>query len=157
MPYRCNCPCAEMHCADPGSLPVASEEEQVLMVAEIGLVAAALGGAPGADQADAIATAIRLLPGMGQLTESQINAIMAQAGVRTQHGRRWLCEATNGIRSPALRRLAFRMASMFSAWHGDLGERQQEYLSAIAAAFNFSEGEAAKLFSQATGWNLQPA
>lgn len=128
-----------------------------MLVAELGLVAAALDAAQLPDKATAVATAMRMLPGMGALSDSEIHMIMARAGARSQEGERWLCETTNGIRVPALRRLAFRMAAMFSAWRGDLGKPAQEYLTAIAAAFNFTDDEAARLFSQATGWTLESA
>jgi hypothetical protein len=134
-----------------------SEQEQVVLVAEIGLVAAALDDQQLTEKATMVAEAMRLLPGMSQLSDSELNVIMARVGARSQDGQRWLCEATNGIRVPALRRLAFRMASMFAAWRGDLAKPAQEYLSAVATAFNFTDAEAERLFSQATGWEPQAA
>lgn len=128
-----------------------------MLVAEIGLVAAALEEEQLTDKAIAVSTAMRLLPGMSELSDSQLNLLMARAGARSERGERWLCETTRAIRVPALRRLAFRMAAMFCAWHGDLATAGQEYLSAIATAFNFSDDEAERLFSQATGWDRLPA
>lgn len=154
MASRCQCPCNELRCVDPASFGDASEQEQVLLVAELGLVAATLDGSIGPSKTDALATALRLLPGMRGLTDSEINMIIARTGVRSQDGQRWLCETTNSIRSSPLRRLAFRMASLFSIWGGELGDPQQDYLLALACAFNFSDDEAARLFSRATGWDL---
>jgi hypothetical protein len=133
---------------------VATEQEQVVMVAEIGLVAAALDEQRLTEKATVVATAMRMLPGMRKLSDSEINMLMARVGARSQDGQRWLCETTNGIRIPALRRVAFRMAAMLSAWQGELGTTAQEYLSAVATAFNFTDAEAAELFNQATGSEL---
>ena len=155
--YRCRCPCPELKCADPDCRSIVSEREQVVLVAEIGLVAAALDEQQLTEKATVVANAMRLLPGMSKLSDSELNVLLARVGARSQDGQRWLCEATNGIRVPALRRLAFRMAAMFAAWQGKLEEPAQEYLSAVATAFNFSDAEAERLFSQATGWQLQAA
>lgn len=155
--YRCRCPCTELHCADPSCRKAVSEQEQIVLVAEIGLVAAALDAHQLTDKATAVATALRLLPGMSGLSDSELNLIMARAGARSQDGQRWLCDTTNSIRIPALRRLAFRMAAMFAAWQGALARPAQEYLSALATAFNFSDAEAASLFAQATGWDVAAA
>ena len=126
------------------------------MVAEVGLVAAMLDGTISPLKVDALATAFRLLPGMSKLSDSEVTMLIAQAGARTQGGQDWLCEVAHRIRTTALRRVAFRMAAMFCAWDGVLEQREQEYLYALACAFNFADNVTASLFEQATGWSLEP-
>ncbi len=152
MDYRCRCPCEELFCADPARFPLADEQEQVMMVAEVGTVAAMLDGTISPQKVDLLTTTLRLLPGWSGMTDSEVSMMLARTGARTEQGRRWLCEVTHRIRLTALRRVAFRMAAMFCAWDGVLSEREQEYLYALACSFDFSEPETAELFEQATGW-----
>lgn len=126
------------------------------MVAEVGLVAAMLDGRIGQQKMAALATAIRLLPGLSRLSESELNLLIARTGARTQKGLDWLCEVAHRIRSQALKRVAFRLAALMCVWSGTLDARQQEFLITLASGFGFSDAAAAALFTAATGWELAP-
>lgn len=123
----------------------------MLLVVEVGLVAAMLDHRLPKSESDALVTAIRLLPGMRDLSEDQINLLLTRAGDRTRHGDSWLCEVARGLTNQALRRVAFRMAAMFCAWDGVIDEHEQGYLNWLAKAFGLSGDEAHELFEQATG------
>jgi len=131
----------------------ASDEEQVLMVVEVGLVAAMLDDSLPRAESEALVTAIRLLPGLRDLSEEQVNLVLTRAGARTQHGDAWLCEVSHRLTNPGLRRVAFRMASMFCSWDGVIDDKEQGYLNFLAKAFGFSVREADALFAEATGHN----
>jgi len=144
------CRCPDLLCADPDRVLPTTNEEQVLLVAEVGLVASLLDGQLPEPKAQGVVTAIRLLPGLRGLGEEQVNMLLARAGQRTEGHRQWLCDVACGLTNPALRRVAFRMAAMFCAWDGVLDDREQGYLDFLAQAFGLSAGEAAELFAQAT-------
>jgi len=144
-------PCPDLRCADPEHSLPATDEEQVLMVVEVGLVAAMLDDAVPAEESEALVTAIRLLPGMRKLTEEQVNLLLTRAGERTRKGDEWLCEVAQRLTNPGLRRVAFRMASMFCAWDGVIDDKEQGYLNFLARAFGLSPEQADALFAEATG------
>ena len=121
------------------------------MVVEVGLVAALLDDAIPQAESEALVTAIKLLPGLRDLSDEQVNLVLSRAGARTQQGDAWLCEVGNRLTNPGLRRVAFRMASMFCAWDGVIDDKEQGYLNYLAKAFEFSPTEADSLFAEATG------
>lgn len=145
------CSCLDLRCADPEHQLPASDEEQVLMVVEIGLVAAMLDDAIPQGESEALVTSIRLLPGLRNLSDIQVNLILSRAGERTREGDEWLCEVAGRLTNPGLRRVAFRMASMFCSWDGVINDKEQGYLNFLAKAFGLSHGEADALFAEATG------
>jgi hypothetical protein len=149
---RCSCPCDALRCADPSGFCSATEQEQVSLVAELGCVAFALGGKYSMRRAAVLATALRLLPGMSKLTERGIDQLVAHAADHSERGGEWLCETTHRIRSPALKRVAFRLASLLCAGDGGLDEPRQEFLLVLASGFGFTDEQAALLLSEATGW-----
>ncbi len=120
------------------------------MVVEVGLVAAMLDGRIPEGESEALVTAIRLLPGLRELSEGEINLMLVQAGERTQRGDAWLCEVARGLVHPALRRVAFRMAAMFCAWDGVIEDKEQAFLNWLTRTFGFSDDEAMVMFAQAT-------
>lgn len=121
-----------------------------MMVVEVGLVAAMLDDAVPASESEALVTAIRLLPGMRKLTDEHVNLLLSRAGERTGRGDEWLCEVASRLTNPALRRVAFRMASMFCAWDGVIDDKEQGYLNFLAKAFGLTPDEADALFAEAT-------
>lgn len=121
------------------------------MVVEVGLVAAMLDDAIPRGESEALVTAIRLLPGLRTLSDEQINLILTRAGQRTQQGDAWLCEVSQRLTHPGLRRVAFRMASMFCAWDGVIDDKEQGYLNFLAKAFELGDEVADALFAEATG------
>jgi tellurite resistance protein len=145
------CGCPDLRSADPEHQLPASDEEQVLMVVEVGLVAAMLDDAIPDSESSALVTAIRLLPGLRNLSDEEVNLVLSRAGTRTREGDSWLCEVSRRLTNPGLRRVAFRMASMFCAWDGVIDDKEQGYLNFLAKVFEFSPGEADALFAQATG------
>lgn len=145
------CGCGNETHVDVVRSAAASDEQQVMMVVEVGLVAAMLDDAIPEDESAALATAIRLLPGLRGISDEQLNVLLSIAGQRTSHGDAWLCEVSMRLTHPALRRVAFRMASMFCAWDGVIDEKEQGYLDFLAKAFGYSPAEASALFAQATG------
>ena len=122
-----------------------------MMVVEVGLVAAMLDDAIPHAESEALVTSIRLLPGLRNLSDEQVNLILTRAGERTRHGDLWLCEVAKRLTNPGLRRVAFRMASMFCAWSGVINDKEQGYLNFLAKAFGFSASDADALFAEATG------
>lgn len=145
------CGCGDEALVELTQLGAASDEQQVMMVVEVGLVAAMLDDAIPEDESAALATAIRLLPGLRGISDEQLNVLLSIAGQRTSHGDAWLCEVSMRLTHPALRRVAFRMASMFCAWDGVIDEKEQGYLDFLAKAFGYSPAQASALFAQATG------
>jgi tellurite resistance protein len=143
--------CPDLGSADFEHALPASDEEQVMMVVEVGLVAALLDGKIPPQESEALVTAIRLLPGLRGLTDEQVNLLLTRAGERTRGGDAWLCEVAHRLINPGLRRVAFRMASMFCSWDGVITEPEQGYLDFLAKAFGFSPELAHQLFAQATG------
>lgn len=121
------------------------------MVVEVGLVAALLDDSIPEAESAALATAIRLLPGLRQISDEQLNLLLSRAGLRTREGDAWLCEVSRRLTNPGLQRVAFRMASMFCAWDGVIDDKEQGYLNFLAKAFGFSVAEADTLFAEATG------
>ena len=121
------------------------------MVVEVGLVAALLDNQVPREELDALVKAIRLLPGMRDLSDQEVNGLIARAGARTGRGDPWLCEVRYGLKNPALRRVAFRMAAMFCAWDGVIDDKEQGYLNWLAKTFEFTDQETTQLFSEATG------
>jgi hypothetical protein len=121
------------------------------MVVEVGLVAAMLDHAIPETESTALVAAIRLLPGLRDLSDEQVNLLLSRAGARTREGDAWLCGIACRLTNPGLRRVAFRMASMFCAWDGIINDEEQGYLNFLAKAFDFSVEEADVLFAQATG------
>ncbi len=121
------------------------------MVVEVGLVAAMLDDAIPSAESQALVTAIRLLPGLGNLSEEQVNLVLSRAGQRTQQGDAWLCEVAGRLTHSGLRRVAFRMASMFCAWDGVIDDKEQGYLNFLAKSFDLSSEQADALFAEATG------
>jgi hypothetical protein len=142
--------CPDLSCADPDRLLPATPEEQVLLVAEVGLVASLLDGRLPEPKSGAVVTAIRMLPGLGQLSEQQLNQLLARAAERTQGHQQWLCDVACRLTNPPLRRVAFRMAALFCTWDGVLDDREQGYLDFLARTFGLSAEDAAALFAQAT-------
>ncbi len=140
-----------LRCADPDGVLPATEEEQVVLVVEVGLVAALLDRKISRDKTEALATSIRLLPGMRRITDEQVNLLLARAGQRTSRSDAWMCEVAHRLTHPGLRRVAFRMAAMFCAWDGIIDDEEQGYLDFLARAFGLDAQEASKLFSEATG------
>lgn len=145
------CRCPDLRCADPEHVLPATDEEQVLMVVEVGLVAAMMDNAIPESESTALVTAIRMLPGMRNLSDSDVNLVLSRAGTRAQEGDIWLCDVSRRLTHPGLRRVAFRMASMFCAWDGVIDDKEQGYLNFLATVFEFSPAEADALFAQATG------
>ena len=145
------CRCFRSGVVDPDAVVAVSEEEQVLLVVEVGLVGALLDDSIPEGEARALATAIRLLPGLRDLTDEQLNIVLSRAGHRASQGDTWLCEVATKLTHPGLRRVAFRMASMFCAWDGTIDDKEQGYLDFLANAFGYSVAEADSLFAQATG------
>ncbi len=121
------------------------------MVIEVGLVADMLDNAIPLAESEALVTAIRLLPGLRDLSDEQINLILSRAGQRTQQGDTWLCQICHRLTNQGLRRVAFRMASMFCAWDGVIDDKEQDYLNFLAKAFELGDTEADALFAEATG------
>jgi hypothetical protein len=140
-----------LRCADPEHSLPATDEEQVMMVVEVGLVAAMLDGAVPVGESEGLVTAIRLLPGMRSLTEERVNLLLSRAGERTRRGDDWLCDVANRLTNPALRRVAFRMASLFCSWDGVIDDKEQGYLDFLARAFELTPDQAGALFAEATG------
>lgn len=143
--------CPDLNCADPDRLLNISTFDQVQLVVEIGLVAAMLDDAIPDGESEALATAIRLLPGLKDSTDHDINALLARAGERTGRGDAWLCEVSCGLRHPGLRRVAFRMAALFCAWDGIIDDKEQGFLNWLAKTFELSDDDAMRLFHEATG------
>ncbi len=157
MSLPCRCPCDELRCADPARFRAASEAEQVGLVAEIGCVALALGGESSPRRARLLQRALRLLPGMGQLTEPALDRLLSRAAAHSAEGGVWLCEATHRIRSPALKRVAFRLAVLLcAAEEGAPNAMQEELLLALACGFGFNERETTELVVRAAGWQATP-
>ena len=142
--------CPDLSCADPDGLLPATTEEQVMLVAEVGLVAALLDGRLPEPKSEAVVTAIRMLPGLHRLSEQQVNQLLARAAGRTQGHQQWLCDVACRLTNAPLRRVAFRMAALFCSWDGVLDDREQGYLDFLARTFGLSSAEAAQLFAQAT-------
>jgi hypothetical protein len=130
--------------------------EQVELVAQIGLVAAALNGGLTPTKSQVLGHAVRLLPGMRGLSERGIDALVASTADRTERGPQWLCETTHRIRSEPLRRLAFRLATLLCVGDEGLDEQQQGYLTALASGFGFSDREVERLVVQALGLSGRP-
>jgi hypothetical protein len=152
---RCHCPCGALRCADPSRFATATEQEQVELVAELGCVACALGGTFTPRQGQLLLASLRLLPGMGKLTEGGLDRLLARAVAHSERGAEWLCESAHRIRSAPLKRLGFRLVALLAADHGaELDERQQELLLVLASGFGFGETEARTLLEQATGWTV---
>jgi hypothetical protein len=128
----------------------ATEEEQVLLVVEIGIAAALLDEHLSTEKSEAVVTAIRLLPGLAALSDQQLTLLLVRAAERTSAGNTWLAKTACALTSPALRRVAFRMAALFCAWDGVIDDREQGYLDFLARALGFSELAADELFAQAT-------
>lgn len=142
--------CPDLRCADPEGFLPATEEEQVVLVVEVGLVAALLDRKISKEKTEALATAIRLLPGMRRITDDHVNLLLARAGERSQT-ETWMCEIAYRLTHSGLRRVAFRMAAMFCAWDGVIEDQEQGYLDFLARAFGLNPQEASRLFSEATG------
>lgn len=121
------------------------------MVVEVGLVAALLDDQVPKEELATLVKAIRLLPGMRDLTDEDVNAVLARAGDRTRKGDAWLCEVRHGLTHPSLRRVAFRLAALFCAWDGVIDDKEQGYLNWLAGTFEFSDEETTSLFAEATG------
>jgi len=121
------------------------------MVLEVGLVAALLDGQMPEDKQQALVTAMRLLPGLRDLAEEDVIRLLARAGESTHRGDAWLCEVFGGLRNPALRRVAFRLAALFCAYDGVIDDKEQGYLNWLSHAFEFTDDETAQLFAEATG------
>lgn len=121
------------------------------MVVEVGLVAALLDDQVPKEELATLVKAIRMLPGMRDLTDDDVNALLARAGDRTRKGDAWLCEVRRGLTLPTLRRVAFRLAALFCAWDGVIDDKEQGYLNWLAKTFEFSDEETASLFAEATG------
>ncbi len=143
--------CPDLRCADPDGYLPATEEEQVMLVVEVGLVAALIDRKITREKSDALATAIRLLPGMRRLTDEEVNLLLTRAGRRTSGNEAWMCEVMHRLTHPGLRRVAFRMAAMFCAWDGVIEDEEQGYLDFLARSFQLSQEEASRLFAEATG------
>jgi hypothetical protein len=154
MSLSCRCPCDALRCVDPSRFAVASDAEQVVLVAEIGCVAFALGGNYSRQSTKLLATALRLLPGMRELDEPGIDRLLGRTAEQSERGAAWLCEATHRIRSQPLKRVAFRLAVLLCTHGGPPDARQQEYLLALACGFGFADEDAAALLGQATGVQL---
>jgi tellurite resistance protein len=146
--------CPDLNCADPERVLNISTRDQVQLVVEIGLVAAMLDDAIPDGESEALVTAIRLLPGLKDTTENQINELLARAGERTRRGDAWLCEVAHGLRHPGLRRVAFRMAALFCSWDGVIDEKEQGFLNWLAKTFELTDDDAMRLFHEATGQAL---
>jgi len=144
-------PCPDLRCADPGSYLPASSQQQVEMVVEIGLVAALLDDQVPKEELATLVKAIRLLPGLRDLSDDSVNLLLARAGDRTRKGDAWLCEVRHGLTHPSLRRVAFRLAALFCAWDGVIDDKEQGYLNWLARTFEFSDEETTALFAEATG------
>lgn len=140
-----------LRCADPDRVLPATEEEQVVLVVEVGLVAALLDRKINREKTEALGTAIRLLPGLKAITDDHVNLLLARAGQRTTQSEAWMCEIAHRLTHPGLRRVAFRMAAMFCAWDGVIDDQEQGYLDFLARAFSLDPEEASKLFAEATG------
>jgi tellurite resistance protein len=121
------------------------------MVVEVGLVAALLDDQVPKGELDALVKAIRLLPGLREISDDDVNGLIARAGDRTRRGDPWLCEVRYGLTHPALRRVAFRLAALFCAWDGVIDDKEQGYLNWLARTFEFSDEETTRLFMEATG------
>lgn len=121
------------------------------MVVEVGLVAALLDGQMPEDKQQALVTAMRLLPGLRDIADEDVIHLLARAGESTRRGDEWLCEVFGGLKNPALRRVAFRLAALFCAYDGVIDDKEQGYLNWLSHAFEFSDVETAQLFAEATG------
>jgi hypothetical protein len=154
MALQCRCPCDELRCGDPSRFAAASEAEQIMLVAEIGCVALALGGRYSARQTRLLAASLRMLPGMSQLSDSGVDVLLGRAAEHSANGTAWLCETIHRIRSAPLRRLAFRLAALLCSTEGVPGAAQQEYLLALACGFGFSDVQTRELLARAAGWQV---
>jgi hypothetical protein len=143
-----------LRCSDPSRFGAASEAEQVMLVAEIGCVALALGGRFSARQTQLLAASLRMLPGMSRLPDSGIDALLGRAAEHSADGAAWLCEAMHRIRSAPLKRLAFRLATLLCSAEGGPGQAQQEYLLTLACGFGFSDKQTSDLLARAAGWQV---
>jgi hypothetical protein len=148
--------CPDLRCTDPEhQLPVSSRD-QVQMVVEVGLVAALLDHKLPEEESAALITAIRLLPGLREISDEEVNQLLLRASQRTQRGDSWLCEVSKGLTNPALRRVAFRLASVFCAWDGVIDDNEQGYLNWLASVFELSDDDAMRLFAEATTETVMP-
>jgi hypothetical protein len=127
------------------------------MVVEIGLVAALLDGKLPEEESTALVTAIRLLPGLRDISDEEVNQMLMRASQRTQKADRWSCHVSKGLTNPALRRVAFRLAAVFCAWDGVIDDNEQGYLNWLASAFELSDDDAMRLFAEATAETMAPA
>lgn len=121
------------------------------MVLEVGLVAALLDGQMPEDKQQTLVTAVRLLPGLRDLADEDVIHLLAKAGESTRRGDEWLCEVFGGLKNPALRRVAFRLAALLCAYDGVIDDKEQGYLNWLSRAFEFTDDETAQLFAEATG------
>jgi len=143
--------CPDLRCADPGSELPRSSREQVQLVLEVGLVAALLDGQMPEEKQETLVTALRLLPGLREVSDEDVIHLLARAGESTQRGDAWLCDVARGLREPALRRVAFRLAALFCAYDGVIDDKEQGYLNWLSGVFEFGDEETARLFGEATG------
>jgi tellurite resistance protein len=143
-------PCPDLRCSDPENRLPVSDRDQVEMVVEVGLVAAMLDNEIPAGESKALVTAIRLLPGLRDLGDDQVNALLVRAAARTRRGDDWLREVACGLTDRGLRRVAFRLAALFCAWDGVIDDKEQGYLNWLARVFDLDDDEAMRLFAEAT-------